>query len=670
MADTNTTNLNLTKPEVSASNDTWGTKLNADLDVIDALFDAGPALKVTKGGTGATTAAAAAENLGVGITDSPQFAGVNVGHATDTTITRSAAGVIAVEGVTVPLNSVTSIHTAQQIELGNASDTTLTRVSAGLIAVEGGVIPKENRANTFTADQTFSAAAIVGTVNDQFKASVSGTITSAQWGSSTTGGHFKAAYDRASGGMVIITGLLSAPVTALTVGGSGDITVDSNSLSIGNADTTITRSAAGVIAVEGGNVPLENRANTFTTTQTINGASLLLNANTDFTPQTQLTHAGATAGSASYTILNRARGTYSSPTIVSSGDALGQLLFQGYDGSAYRSAASISTNVDGTPGAGDMPGRLSFSTTPDGSTTSFERMRIDNAGNVGIGTTTMTARVNYSGSFNASSAGSYPALNGQGGFGGGIGFTDTAVAGIYTQSSGTELRFFSGQTGADTAASKVKLSITGNGGISFGSTGTNYGTSGQILKSNGDAAPSWLTTLPVANGGTNSSATPTNGGVSYGTGTAYAFTSAGTSGQYLKSNGAAAPTWETPTSGSVLLGTLTTTSGASQSLTSLTLTGYKFLRFVVNGVSSTGAGLFSIGSLQVSTTGGASSNWLGIVDVDLGTGIGTAQTSGSGAGVGEVRVGTTGYSTASTSVAASVSTGTFDAGSITVYGIV
>ena len=53
--------------------------------------------------------------------------------------------------------------------------------------------------------------------------------------------------------------------------------------------------------------------------------------------------------------------------------------------------------------------------------------------------------------------------------------------------------------------------------------------------------------VAIAQGGTNGTATPTAGAVSYGTGTAYAFTAAGTTGQILQSNGSSAPTWVTPT---------------------------------------------------------------------------------------------------------------------------
>ena len=73
---------------------------------------------------------------------------------------------------------------------------------------------------------------------------------------------------------------------------------------------------------------------------------------------------------------------------VVAGDDIGRIAFCAYDGvSAYPRAAQILAEVDATPSATSMPGRLSFSTTSAGATTPTERMRLDNAGNLGLGVT-------------------------------------------------------------------------------------------------------------------------------------------------------------------------------------------------------------------------------------------------------------------------------------------
>jgi hypothetical protein len=83
---------------------------------------------------------------------------------------------------------------------------------------------------------------------------------------------------------------------------------------------------------------------------------------------------------APYLVLAKTRGTGN--TIVNSGDSIGSVSFQGNDGAEFVPAAEIIAQVDGTPGADDMPGRLVFSTTADGASNPTERMRIKNNGTI------------------------------------------------------------------------------------------------------------------------------------------------------------------------------------------------------------------------------------------------------------------------------------------------
>lgn len=78
---------------------------------------------------------------------------------------------------------------------------------------------------------------------------------------------------------------------------------------------------------------------------------------------------------------------------------------------------------------------------------------------------------------------------------------------------------------------------------SGGVTSFSAGTTGFTPSTGTTGAVTLGGTLGIANGGTNSTSTPTAGGAVYGTGTAYAITSAGTAGQVLTSAGSSAPVW-------------------------------------------------------------------------------------------------------------------------------
>ena len=94
------------------------------------------------------------------------------------------------------------------------------------------------------------------------------------------------------------------------------------------------------------------------------------------------------------------------------------------------------------------------------------------------------------------------------------------------------------------------FTVTFQGSALDTSAYTAYSSGGTVTPT-GTGVVEEISVVSVANGGTNSTAAPTAGGVGYGTGTAHAYTAAGTAGQVLTSNGASAPTWATSSSASV-----------------------------------------------------------------------------------------------------------------------
>jgi hypothetical protein len=162
----------------------------------------------------------------------------------------------------------------------------------------------------------------------------------------------------------------------------------------------------------------------------------------------------------------------------------------------------------------------------------------------------------------------------------GLSFSGGPITSSGTITASGTLGVANGGTGQTSFTSGAILFGAGTSGINTSTvwqiSGSNAlllnsqpGTSGQFLTSGGPTTnPTWTTftgsssvttlgtvtsgtwnatTIGTSYGGTGGTATPTSGAIAYGTGTAYAFTAAGTSGQVLTSNGSGAPTWSTPT---------------------------------------------------------------------------------------------------------------------------
>jgi hypothetical protein len=150
------------------------------------------------------------------------------------------------------------------------------------------------------------------------------------------------------------------------------------------------------------------------------------------------------------------------------------------------------------------------------------------------------------------------------------------------------------------------------------------------------------------------------------------FTVDGTSGLTFPNS-----TTQASAGGMTLLGTLTTTSGTSQTLSGLTLTNYKFLQISINNVGASSSYNLQLGGQNMyylSSIASTNSLW-GIITIDLNNSVfnaglaDIATSSGTVSNGGGLQAGKGFYTTSSTSLVFSVTAGSFTSGSIRVYGV-
>jgi hypothetical protein len=192
---------------------------------------------------------------------------------------------------------------------------------------------------------------------------------------------------------LVVSGSSTTPLVRITQTGTGnallveDSTNPDSSPFVVDASGNVIRGFTSAIATANyaGSAATPGLQNVSTETPGASFGTFLYNVSSSQSPQFTFSRSGS--------------GTIGTFGAVAVNNFLGAIGFNGDDGAKFVPAASITAAVDGTPGTDDMPGRLLFSTTADGAAAPTERMRITNAGNVGIGVSAPVNRLQISGSF-------------------------------------------------------------------------------------------------------------------------------------------------------------------------------------------------------------------------------------------------------------------------------
>lgn len=201
----------------------------------------------------------------------------------------------------------------------------------------------------------------------------------------------------------------SSPTIRMTIKNNGNVLIGTttddaaNKLQV-NGGVRITQTGSGNA------LTIEDEASTDSTPVIVNADGRVVVGHTaavttrvistTLTPRLQVHSAGSGADLAGFAWVNTATpvgivgsksrsGTIGTVgTVVNNNDSLLRIAACGDDGTLFTEAGRIEFQVDGTPGTNDMPGRLVFYTTPDGSNAPTEAMRINSSQRVLIGTTT------------------------------------------------------------------------------------------------------------------------------------------------------------------------------------------------------------------------------------------------------------------------------------------